>query len=108
VAQQDLEVARRHSKALRDLIVIRARGLPTSDARQRVDELLKRAWVVNDEACWRILMSIERAARALFSHERGDGQAPDALRLEILRELDAFDARLAAIALERSGATDGA
>ncbi len=105
---EDLEIARRQAKAVRELIIVNRGGREDSDARGRVHELLTGAWVVEDEECRRRLMEIERCSRALFSATahldwaRGQTSGADVLRLQMLRELDAFNSRLAAIESERS------
>lgn len=103
---EDLEIARKQAKALRELIIVHPGGREDDDARARVHELLKGAWVIQDAECKKRLMEIEQCSRALFSATahldwaRGQTSGADVLRLQILRELDAFNSRVEAIESE--------
>lgn len=105
---EDLEIARKQAKALREFIIVHRGGGEDDDARARVHELLMGAWVIEDAECKKRLVDIEQCSRALFSATahldwaRGQTSGADVLRLQMLRELDAFNSRLAAIESERS------
>lgn len=104
---EDLERAASQSKALRDLIIANSGGREDLDARQRIAHLVS-APSVEDAECRTLLLAIERHAQLLFSASGhvawAHGKTPGAyvLRLQILRNLDAFNKRLATIEAERS------
>ena len=103
----DLETARRHYSAMRDLI-IRHRGgsLDERVLRKLLDLSRKAAAAVDDGNCRSLLSAVEGYGAQLFSESghlkwaRAEMSGAHFLRLQILRELDAFHMRLLQLQLE--------
>jgi len=103
----DLETARKHYSAMRDLIIRHRGGSPDERALGRLWDLSRKAAAaIDDGNCRSLLSAIEGYGAQLFS-ESGHlkwAQTPisgaDFLRLKILRELDAFHARLLQLQFE--------
>ena len=104
----DLETARRHYSAMRDLI-IRHRGgsLDERVLRKLLDLSRKAAAAVDDGNCRSLLSAVEGYGAQLFSESghlkwarAAEMSGAHFLRLQILRELDAFHMRLLQLQLE--------
>ena len=103
----DLETARRHYGAMRDLI-IRHRGgsLDERVLGRLLDLSRKAAAAVDDGNCRSLLSAVEGYGAQLFSESghlkwaRTEMSGAHFLRLQILRELDAFHMRLLQLQLE--------
>ena len=97
----DLETARKHYSAMRDLIIHNLGGSRDERALGKLWDLSRKAAAaIDDKDCKRLLSAVDGYGTDLFS-ESGHlkwAQTPvsgaDFLRLKILRELDAFHARL--------------
>ena len=97
----DLEGARKHYSAMRDLIIHNLGGSRDERALGKLWDLSRKAAAaIDDKDCKRLLSAVDGYGTDLFS-ESGHlkwAQTPvsgaDFLRLKILRELDAFHARL--------------
>ena len=97
----DLEEAHRQYSALRELVILRPGGWADEETLRRAKALCHAArHTVDDPSCRTILAEVDSLLAALYSkdghlkwqHTRTSGR--DFLRLSILRELNAFDARL--------------
>jgi hypothetical protein len=102
----DLETARKHYSAMRDLIIHYRGGSRDERTLGKLRDLSRKAADINDSDCKRLLSAIDGYGADLFS-ESGHlkwAQTPisgaDFLRLKILRELDAFHARLLQLQFE--------
>ena len=108
---RDVELARKHYLAMRDLI-IRQRG------GQRDEKSLGNLWdlsqkaaaAVDDSGCKSLLSAVDDYGADLFSESehlkwaRAQMSGADFLRLQILRELDGFHARLFQLEATRTAA----
>jgi hypothetical protein len=103
----DLETARKHYSAMRDLIIHHHGGSRNEQALGKLRDLSRKvAAAIDDGDCKRLLSAVDGYGADLFS-ESGHlqwAQTPisgaDFLRLKILRELDAFHARLLQLQFE--------
>ena len=103
----DLETARKHYSAMRDLI-IRHRGGSRDERtlRKLWDLSRKAAAAIDDSKCKSLLLRADGYGADLFSESghlkwaRTDMPGARFLRLQILRELDAFHARLLQLQFE--------
>ena len=103
----DLETARKHYSAMRDLIIHRRGGSQDERTLGKLRDLSRKAAAaVDDVNCKSLLLAVDGYGADLFS-ESGHlkwAQTPvsgaDFLRLKILRELDAFHARLLQLQFE--------
>jgi len=103
----DLETARKHYSAMRDLIIHHHGGSRNEQALGKLRDLSRMAAAaIDDGDCKRLLSAVDGYGTDLFS-EAGHlkwAQTPisgaDFLRLKILRELDAFHARLLQLQFE--------
>src|SRR5882672_3442480 len=103
----DLETARKHYSAMRDLIIHHHGGSWNEQALGKLRDLSRMAAAaIDDSDCKRLLSAVDGYGADLFS-ESGHlkwAQTPisgaDFLRLKILRELDAFHARLLQLQFE--------
>lgn len=109
----DLELAGSRCRALRDFIILSPGGRDDLSARQRVQELLSALnEAVEDDECERLIREIAGHAAELFSAQghrswrTGVTSGADVLRLQILRTLDTYHARLSAIAAGRAKADE--
>jgi len=115
----DLFIAGKYCQSMRDLIVVHTGGWQDDHSLQRFQEMAAAAAAsVDDGECKDLAAEIMRLATDLFSatdHEQwvqGKTSGADVLRLRILREVRAFQDRLAAIETMRSaeqqrGASEG-
>lgn len=105
---RDIEVARKHCLAMRALIIHNLGGHENGEALSMLREMSRKAAAaIDDVDCKPLLSSVENDGADLFSksghlkwattHVSG----ANFLRLQILRELDAFEARL--LQLEATG-----
>jgi hypothetical protein len=108
---RDVESARKHYLALRDLIVHRRGGWRDEEALAKLwDMSRKAAAAVDDIDCKSLLSAIDDYGADLFSESghlkwsRTQMSGTDFLRLQILRELDAFHARLFQLEVARNAA----
>jgi hypothetical protein len=103
----DLETARKHYSAMRDLIIRHRGGSRSEQALGKLRDLSRKAAAaIDDSDCKRLLSAVDGHGADLFS-ESGHlkwAQTPvsgaDFLRLKILRGLDAFHARLLQLQFE--------
>jgi len=103
----DLETARKHYSAMRNLIIHYRGGSRDERTLGKLGDLSRKAAAaIDDSACKRLLSAVDGYGADLFS-ESGHlkwAQTPisgaDFLRLKILRELDAFHARLLQLQFE--------
>jgi hypothetical protein len=103
----DLETARKHYSAMRNLIIHYRGGSRDERTLGKLGDLSRKAAAaIDDSACKRLLSAVDGYGADLFS-ESGHlkwAQTPisgaDFLRLKILRELDAFHARLLELQFE--------
>ncbi len=103
----DLETARKHYSAMRNLIIHYRGGSRDERTLEKLRDLSRKAAAaVDDSACKQLLSAVDGYGADLFS-ESGHlkwAQTPisgaDFLRLKILRELDAFHARLLQLQFE--------
>jgi hypothetical protein len=103
----DLETARKHYSAMRNLIIHYRGGSRDERTLEKLGDLSRKAAAaIDDSACKRLLSAVDGCGADLFS-ESGHlkwAQTPisgaDFLRLKILRELDAFHARLLQLQFE--------
>jgi hypothetical protein len=103
----DLETARKQYSAMRDLIIHRRGG---SQDKRTLGKLWglsrKAAAAIDDSDCKRLLSAIDGYGADLFSESghlkwaQAQISGADFLRLQILRELDDFHARLLHLQLE--------
>ena len=103
----DLAAARRHYAAMRDLIIRHRGGSPDERALGRLWDLSRKAAAaIDDGNCRSLLSAIEGYGAQLFSESghlkwaRTEMSGAHFLRLQILRELDAFHVRLLQLQLE--------
>jgi len=108
---RDVENARKHYLALRDLIVHRRGGWRDEEALAKLwDMSRKAAAAVDDIDCKSLLSAVDDYGADLFSESghlkwsRTQMSGTDFLRLQILRELDAFHARLFQLEVARNAA----
>jgi hypothetical protein len=106
----DLLAAGRHGQSMRDIVVLRTGGWQDDRSLEQLQGLADAAASsVGDAECKALLAAIVRLATDLFSaagHARwaqGHTSGADFLRLQILREIKAFQDRLAAIDAMRTG-----
>ncbi len=100
----DLSEAHRQHGALREVVIHHPGGWPDTAALAKVREYCRAAAeAVDDSECRERIASIDSLARDLYSRdghlrwERTQTSGRDFLRLRILRELNAFDARIIAL-----------
>jgi hypothetical protein len=103
----DLATARRHYAAMRDLIIRHRGGSPDERALGRLWDLSRKAAAtIDDGNCRSLLSAIEGHGAQLFSESghlkwaRAEMSGAHFLRLQILRQLDAFHMRLLQLQLE--------
>ena len=103
----DLETARKHYSAMRDLIIHRRGGARDERALRKLRDLSRKAAAaVDDSDCRRLLSAVDGYGADLFSESahlkwaRTEISGADLLRLRILRELDGFHARLLQLQFE--------
>ena len=103
----DLATARRHYAAMRDLIIRHRGGSPDERALGRLWDLSRKAAAtIDDGSCRSLLSAIEGYGAQLFSESghlkwaRAEMSGAHFLRLQILRQLDAFHMRLLQLQLE--------
>ena len=103
----DLETARRHYSAMRDLIIHHRGGSRNEQALRKLWGLSRKAAAaIDDSDCKRLLSAIDGYGADLFSESghlkwaQAQISGADFLRLQILRELDDFHARLLLLQLE--------
>jgi hypothetical protein len=97
----DVEAARRHYVALRDLIVHHRGGWRDVKALAKLWGMSRKAaGAVEDRDCQKLLLAVENYGADLFSESghlkwaRAQMSGTEFLRQQMLRELDAFHARL--------------
>src|SRR5216683_5591896 len=95
----DLETARRHYSAMRDLIIQQRGGSPDEQALRKLSDLSRKAAAaIDDGKCKSLLLRVDGYGADLFSESghlkwaRTEMPGARFLRLQILRELDAFHA----------------
>ena len=98
---RDIEVARKHALAMRALIIHHLGGHENGEALGKLREMSRKAAAaIDDVDCKALLSSVEDCGANLFSKSGHLKWATtlvsgvDVLTLQILRELDAFQARL--------------
>ena len=103
----DLETARRHYSAMRDLIIHHRGGSRNEPALRKLWGLSRKAAAaIDDSDCKRLLSAVDGYGANLFSESghlkwaQAQISGADFLRLQILRELDDFHARLLQLQLE--------
>ena len=103
----DLEAARRHYSAMRDLIIHNLGGSRDERALGKLSDLSRKAAAaIDDKDCKRLLSAVDGYGTDLFSESghlkwaRTEMPGARFLRLQILRELDAFHARLLQLQFE--------
>ena len=103
----DLEGARKHYSAMRDLIIHNLGGSRDERALGKLWDLSRRAAAaIDDKDCKRLLSAVDGYGTDLFSESghlkwaRTEMPGARFLRLQILRELDAFHARLLELQLQ--------
>jgi len=103
----DLEAARRHYSAMRDLIIHNLGGSRDERALGKLWDLSRKAAAaIDDKDCRQLLSAVEGYGTDLFSESghlkwaQAQISGADFLRLQILRELDDFHARLLQLQLE--------
>jgi hypothetical protein len=103
----DLETARRHYSAMRDLIIHHLGGSRDERTLEKLGDLSRKAAAaINDKDCMQLLSAVEGYGTDLFSESghlkwaRTEMPGARFLRLQILRELDAFHARLLQLQFE--------
>ena len=103
----DLATARRHYAAMRDLIIRHRGGSQNEQTLGRLRDLSRKAAAaIDDKDCKRLLSAVEGYGTDLFSESghlkwaRTEMPGARFLRLQILRELDAFHARLLQLQFE--------
>src|SRR5258706_8382663 len=108
---KDIEVARTHCLAMRALIIHHLGGNENGEALGKLREMSRKAaGAIDDVDCTSLLSSIEDDGADLFSKSGhlkwATTQVSGAyfLRLQILRGLDAFDARLLQLEAARNAA----
>jgi hypothetical protein len=108
---RDIELARSHCLAMRALIIHDLGGHENGEALGKLRELSRKAAAaVDDVDCKSLLSSVEDDGADLFSKSGHLKWATTHvsgayfLRLQILRELDAFDARLLQLEAPRNAA----
>ena len=107
----DLYIARKHCQAMRDLIVHHTGGWADAESLNKFQHVTAAAAsAVEDPECKHLASAIIELAGDLFSaigHAKwaqGQTSGADVLRLRILREITAFQGRLAYIEAVRTGA----
>jgi hypothetical protein len=103
----DLGTARRHYSAMRDLIIHHRGGSRNEQALGKLRGLSRKAAAaIDDSDCKRLLSAVDGYGADLFSESghlkcaQMQISGADFLRLKILRELDAFHARLLQLQFE--------
>ena len=103
----DLETARRHYSAMRDLIIHHRGGSRNEQALRKLWGLSRKsAAAIDDSDCKRLLSAVDGYGANLFSESghlkwaQAQISGADFLRLQILRELDDFHARLLQLQFE--------
>jgi len=101
----DLEAARRHHAALKDLFGCHGGGRENREAVRRVEELCRAASVAIDDAyCRETLGIVGDYASRMFADRKHPGAA--FLRLQIQQALDSLHSRLSSLeVIRRAGAT---
>jgi hypothetical protein len=104
---QDLETARRHYSAMRNLIIQYRGGSRDERTLEKLGDLSRKAAAaIDDKDCMQLLSAVEGYGADLFSESghlkwaRTEMPGARFLRLQILRELDAFHARLLQLQFE--------
>ena len=99
--RRDIAVAREHCGAMRALVMRTVGGREDRESLRKLREILRSASAAIDDAdCRSLLSSVERCGADLFSKSghlkwaTAHVSGADVLTLQILRELDAFEARL--------------
>src|SRR5216117_1718305 len=105
----DLEAARKYYSAMRDLIIRHRGGSRNEQALGKLRDLSRKAAAaIDDSDCRRRLSAVDGYAADLFSESghlkwaRAEMPGAHFLRLQILRKLDAFHARLLQLQFERT------
>jgi len=108
MSHNDLDSARAQYHALRGLIIHHPGGWRDEIALRRIEHICRSAAeATRDRECRQHIGAIEDYSQELYSvaghlkWARGHTSGADYLRLQILRELDAFNARLSAIEAAR-------
>jgi hypothetical protein len=103
----DLETARKHYSAMRDLIIHHLGGSRNERTLRKLQDLSRKAAAaIDDSDCKRLLSAVDGYGADLFSESghlkwaQTQISGADFLRLQILRELDDFHARLLLLQLE--------
>jgi hypothetical protein len=106
-ALHDLETARKHYSAMRDLIIHRRGGSRDERTLGKLWDLSRKAAApIDDSTCKSLLSAVDGYGADLFSESgflkwaRAQISGADFLRLKILSELDAFHTRLLQLQLE--------
>jgi len=110
----DLNEARNHVAALRELIIHRSGGWPDDEALRRAQRHCRAAHdAIDDEECRERMDDVAVYVADLYSdggHQkwtRKQTSGADFLRLRVLREIDAFGARLEAVETTRRAIESG-
>jgi hypothetical protein len=111
MVQLDVENARRHYLAMRDLIIHHRGGWRDAEALGKLWDLSRKAAATVDDAdCKSMLLAVDDYCNDLFSESghqkwaRTQMSGADFLRLQILRELDGFHARIFQLEATRNAA----
>ena len=103
----DVETARKYYSAMRNLIINHRGGSRDERTLERLGDLSRKAAAaIDDSDCKRLLSAVDGYAADLFSESghlkwaRAEMRGAHFLRLQILRELDAFHARLLQLQFE--------
>jgi hypothetical protein len=103
----DLETARKHYSAMRDLIIHRRGGSPDERTLRKLRDLSRKAAAaIDDSDCKWLLSAVDGHGADLFSESghlkwaRTEISGADFLRLKILRDLDDLHARLLQLQFE--------
>ena len=103
----DVETARKHYSAMRNLIINQRGGSRDERTLEKLRDLSRKAAAaIDDSDCKRLLSAVDCYSADLFSESghlkwaRTEMRGAHFLRLQILRELDAFHARLLELQLE--------
>src|SRR2546425_5671091 len=103
----DVETARKYYSAMRNLIINHRGGSRNERTLEKLGDLSRKAAAaIDDSDCKRLLSAVDGYAADLFSESghlkwaRAEMPGAHFLRLQILRELDAFHARLLQLQFE--------
>ena len=103
----DVETARKYYSAMRNLIINHRGGSRDQRTLEKLGDLSRKAAAaIDDSDCKRLLSAVDGYAADLFSESghlkwaRAEMPGAHFLRLQILRELDAFHARLLQLQFE--------